>query len=557
MHLLAESHGGQFSLVDWLVVAAYLVFATILGARLAGKQATIRDFFLGGRKLPWLAICGSTIATEISATTFLVVPAMSFAAGGNFTYLQLAIGSILARVIVGYYFVPRYFEKEIYSPYDFVGAQLGPRVKKVSTGLFMFGAVLGQGARLFSAALLLSVIADMKIETAIWVMGAFSAVWAMIGGITMVIWTDVVQFGVLVLGAFAALYFALHAVPAPLGEIVATAQAAGKFQFFDLSTDFSKAYTLWCGIFATPFLNLAAFGTDQVMTQRMFCCRNMADARKATIFSSLSIGVTFILLLVGVALYVYFQHLPFTPEEVARTRNDPYGVQKVLPIFIMRGLPAGAKGLIVAAVFAAAISTLESALAALAQTTATPLLARPNGKRKKKGWLFANEVRLSKALVFGWAVVLCLMATACIAIGRQYANAVDLALALAGYTSGPLLGIFLLAFLPTKRDDSGLGWAVVLTVLAVFGMSQHERWADWVVWIGAAATFLMCLGRDLDVRKVAVIVAAALLVVWLHHLKVGVNDQGNPKYLAFPWRYPIATLMTFGIGYVLGRPVKK
>ncbi|MFH1417132.1 MAG: sodium/solute symporter [Planctomycetota bacterium] len=544
----------SISLLDWLVIAAYLLFTTLVGARLAGKQANIRDFFLAGRKLPWWAITGSIIATEISAVTFIAVPTISFARGGNLTYLQLAIGSILARIIIGLYFIPAYYQREIYSPYDYMGKQLGHRVKKITTLLFFVGAILGQGARIYVTAFVISVVTGFNLTVSIWIMGAFSICWTLLGGMTTVIWTDVIQFCVLFVGALLVLCYSVSAAPGSTGEIVSTASQAGKFQVLDFSTDPTLAYTFWCGLLAIPFLNLAALGTDQVMTQRMFCCRNQRDAAKAIITSSLGIGIALLMLLVGIALYAYF-----TPE--ARAVFEGENIRdRLLPTFITDALPVGVRGIIIAAVFASAVSSLDSALAALSQTTISAFIRpRPSTGRRRQGFLrklVTSEIGLSKLLVVFWGVALCLMATACIIIARQYANAVDLAFALVAYTYGPLLGIFLLAFFRVNRDDSGLVWAIPLTLLTVFGLSVHNPWADWIVVI-AAATILLhgAIRHHRDPVRVAALVTAALLAVCLHQYEVPPETAaGEPKYLAYPWHYVIGTGMTFLLGYCLGRP---
>ena len=237
MPCLADSAEATFAVIDWVVIAAYLLLTTLIGARLAGKQSTIRDFFLAGRKMPWPAVCGSIIATEISAVTFIGVPAISFAAGGNLTYLQLGVGAILARLIIGLFLVPRYYQREIYSPYDYLGQQLGPRIKTVTTLLFFVGAVLGQGARVYVTAFVLSRIAQIDLSTSIWMIGIFSIGWTLIGGMTTVIWTDVIQFCVLVAGGIFALCYAVGGVPDGISGVLQHAQEAEKFQLFNLSTE--------------------------------------------------------------------------------------------------------------------------------------------------------------------------------------------------------------------------------------------------------------------------------------------------------------------------------
>jgi SSS family transporter len=550
---------GRFGAIDWVVVAAYLIITTLIGARLAGKQATIREFFLGGRKLPWWAISGSIIATEISAATIVVVPTISFAAGGNLTYLQLALGSILARIIVATYFVRRYYENEIYSPYDFVGAKLGPRVKHATTALFFLGAVLGQGARLFITASVLGVVADVPLTYSIWLMGAFAIGWTLLGGMTTVIWTDVIQFIIIILGALAALIASVAAVPGGTAEVVRLATEAGKFRLFDLNPDLSIEYTLWAGMLALPFLNLAAFGTDQVMAQRMFCCRSSADARKAILWSNVSLVIPVLMLFVGIALHAYYTHMPMQAQDAARYATDK---QSLFPMFVVQTLPVGIRGIIVAAIFAAAISTLEGALAALSQATMSFFL-KPADLQEADSASSARSRRaviMSKAWVVVWGVLLCLMAMGCISLTKHYKNAIDLAFALVRYTYGPLLGIFLLAFIKRPRDDAGIAFAVAATMLAVFGMSYHEPiirsiHSDNVVWAGVGALLVIGLAsRGGSLTRALSIVGAGVVILLLHNFTRPVIDSGAPVSLSAYWHYPIATLITFWLGYVLANP---
>jgi SSS family transporter len=562
---------GVFTWLDWSVVVAYLVLTTLIGARMAaGGRATIRDFFLGGRRLVWWAVCGSIIATEVSAATFVAIPVLSFADGGNYAYLQLAVGSIIARLLIACYFVPRFYEREIYSPYDYMGQRLGDGVKKVTTALFFVGAILGQGARVFITAFVLSTIARIDLVTAIWAIGLFSVAWTLLGGITTVIWTDFIQFFVLLCGALVALGTAVATVPGGVDQVIYAASSAEKFGVLDARRDFSIPYTIWCGLIAAPFLNLAAFGTDQVMAQRMFCCRNARDAQKAIVWSAVSVFMAITMLTVGVALYAHFLHHPFsTAEQALYDRDKTY----LLPMFIVRGIPQGLRGLIVAAVFASAVSTLDSTLAALSQTTLSAFLRRGEVRRgrRPRSWRdrLPADIALSKILVVIWGVVLCAFAVLCIRIKDQYANTIDLALGLVGYTYGPLLGAFLLAFVPGKRSHVGLAWSVPLAMLTVFGVSQHD-WTvvapvlgaldvtDLIVWLAAALYLVLGFVRlNADVPKLAALTAGVIAMLLLHRLTLGADESGDAKYLAYPWVYPIGTLVTFGVGMALGAPTAR
>ncbi|MBK8269179.1 MAG: hypothetical protein IPK83_13080 [Planctomycetes bacterium] len=553
-----------FGWMDWAIIAAYLAFTTMLGARLSGKQSTIRDFFLGGRKLPWWAISGSIIATEISAATFIAVPAMSFAAGGNMTYLQLGLGAIIARIVIGLVFVPRYYAEEIYSPYDYMGSRLG-RVKSMTTLIFFVGGVLGQGARVYVAAFILRSVAGIDLITSIWVIGIVAIGWTLLGGITTVIWTDLIQFGVLVIGAASALVFCVSAVEGGVGEVTRIASEADKFRMIDARSDAALGMTIWTGLFAMPFLNLAALGIDQVMAQRMFCCKTRSQATLAIIVSCIGQFIAVLMLLVGIALYAYYQHHPLPAGIAAMVGKD---TTSILPHFIATKMPLGVRAVIVAAILAAAISSLDSALAALSQTTVSAFKARTIAFARRVGLIRGrapSDIGLSKALVVFWGVALCLMASACVPIRGQFDSAIELVLGLVAFTYGPLLGIFLLAFLPTNRDDHGLPWAVPMAILAVFGLVVHAApwslggyevaWSDLVVWAGCAAALVLAAVqfRD-DLARIGCLTAVVLAVLALHHFSIGTTATGKPIYPHAFWGYPIGTFVTLLIGWGVGRP---
>ena len=535
----------RFSWLDWSVIAAYLIFTTVLGAILAGRQATIRDFFLGGRKLPWIAVYGSIIATEFSAASFLVVPAVVFGQGGNLTYLQLAIGTIVARFIIGIFFVPAFYEREIYSPYDYMGNRLGERVRKITTLLFVIGAVLAQGARIFIAALAVQVTTGTSLYFSIILMMAFSVLWTWIGGIRTVIWTDFIQFILFTVGALVALFYIGFSIEGGFPQVFREALAAGKLRLLDTTFDTTSDFTLWCGLLATVWLTLASHGTDQLNAQRLFTCRNVSDARKAIIWSSTSQLITLTLLFIGAGLFVYYQHHPLDANaQVIVGKN----VNQVFAVFIVDVLPRGVSGLVMAAIFAAAISTIESALAALAQVTQANLPASLRARVNSP----AREVVVSRLLVVAWGVGLAAFAMFCNTIQGNYNNLLSFALAMTAYTYGGLLGTFLLALLPTNRNDLGLVWGVPLAMLTVFGLTWHTGWAPIAVaflagiLLGTALAVLW--GRPLRIAVIACFVGALLFVVlWL-----GRNVPANKPILVWPWHYPIGTAITFLVGYLVG-----
>jgi len=526
----------MFTWVDWMVLAVYIAGTSWLADKLAGQKQTIRDYFLGGRSLPWYAVCGSIVASEISGVTFVSVPAIAFAKGGNYTYMMLAIGSILARVLVGYFVIPAYYRREIYSPYEFMGQRLGVGVHRATTALFFIGGFLAQGSRLFLAALVLDVITQMGIVWAILAIGGISVVWTWLGGINSVVWTDVVQFVILFVGGIVALVAVVLAVPGGAAEIVRVGAAADKFTLWNLSFDRTVEFTLWCGIFGSTALTLASHGTDQMMAQRLFCCRSEREARKAIVWSSVGLLLPVLMLSVGVGVYAYFLHNAPSPEQQARLAvRDDYA----LPFFILNAMPRGVKGLLFAAIFSAATAT--STLAAMAQTA----LGVVEATLRKRGVTEAGLVRLSKVFVLLSAVGLCGVAIGCIGL-QQFRDLLRLALYMAAYTYGAMLGILLLALLPFGRDARGLIWGVPFSILMVLAFSWQQ-----VAWVRGAI-----LGASL------LLVAGALRTLWREPLRIAwvagvaalVIAQTRLGYtLAFPWLYPIGAAITLGLGVALGR----
>ncbi|MBN1349309.1 sodium:solute symporter [candidate division KSB1 bacterium] len=538
----------NFTWEDWVVIVVYLIFTTILGGLLAGKQASMKDFFLGGRKLAWPAVCGSIIATELSAATFLIAPAIVFSKGGDMTYLQLAIGTIIARFIIGYFFIPVYYEREIYSPYDYMGNRLGPRVKNITSLLFMIGGILAQGARVYIAAKAMQVITGTNITTSIVIIGAVSICWTIMGGITTVIWTDAIQFLLFSVGAIAALIFIDAGIDGGIATVVSEGLRAGKFNLINLNFNVKDAYTLWCGLFATGFLTLGSHGTDQLMAQRMFTCKSQDDARKAVIWSSVSQVLTLLLLMVGASIFIYYKHLPLNkPEQVIVDADS----MKIFAIYIVDVMPPMLSGLLMAALFATAISTLDSILAALSQST-IEILYKPFVKPVASE---THYVRASRIIVLLWGIVLTAFAIYCDTLSQSFGDLIQFALAMAAYTYGALLGTFLLAFLPTRRDDLGLMWGVPLSMLIVFAFNWHQTVPQIIVLIACIVLVIQAF-RHLkeQPQKVLYVGLAAGLVLLISMAVIGTTPDSAPVHisLAWPWHFPIGAAMTFIIGYLVG-----
>lgn len=618
MEMLAQSIGEQFTVWDWGVVVGYLIVTTVIGGALAGKQATIRDFFLGGRKLPWYAVTGSIIATEISAVTFVGVPAIMYATSGNFTYLQLGLfGSVIARLVVGFVFVRAYYQREIYSPYDYMSNQLGEQVRWMATCLFSLGGMLAQGARVYLTALILDLIigdrafgqlAEMTgTGTMVWsiiAIGIVSVIWTIMGGITTVIWTDVILFLVFFLGGFVALGFVIAELPGSpwesfkhmcrLGYETDEAGPWGKFTFFDFDPSPVKDFTIWTAIIASSWGGLASYGTDQLLAQRMFCCKGPREARLAIIASCAGQIITVTMLFVGLGLFAYYAEFPLSPDlqEMVDDKRD-----RIFPIFIIEVLPVGITGLLIAGIFAAAISSLDSILAALSQTTISafylPWRRRRDGDRalteEEASGQDRRTVFVSRILVVFWGIVLCLMALVADLASAKFPEILNLALSMAGYAGGALLAGFLLALLPLRIDGRGFLWSAPLSVMFIFAIVWHHSWAQIVCWSAAILILglrLWPIGRRLvldatpsgmerredqqpiigkdDVRDILLLMFGLGLMLLINYFGHFGADEVDPvtgdileyRTLAWPWFIPVGSTVAFVWGYLMSGPAR-
>lgn len=507
----AEIHT-HFTALDWGVLAGYLLLTTLVGHALRGKQSTIKDFFLAGRLLPWPAVCASIIATEISALTFIGVPGIVFAATGNFTYLQWAIGTVIARVIVGVFFVKVFYEREIYSPYDYMAHRLGPGVKALTTAMFTLGTILGQSVRVLVTALILKTVTPFGMIECIAIITAFAILWTLMGGMTTVIWTDAMQFVLFLCSGLLALFWIVGGLPEGWTTFWTLGAEGGKFTLLNLATDPDVQFTLWVALLAMPFQNLAAFGTDQLNAQRMFCCRNASDARKAIIVSCFSQVITVLMLLVGAGLFVWYQSFPPGPAEAEAFVRDR---DLVFPVWITTVLPPGLTGLVLAGAFAAAISSLDSALAALSQTSLSLWKGKENFAHAEP----AKLLRLSRGIVVFWGFFLA-GAAVLLHVIKTYGNLdlLSLAFGMVAYTYGPMLGIFFLALAGVPARLGGL-------------------------WLGVGLSLLLTAAVRPDVY---VLLGAFGLV------EPAMAAAARPG-ISFVWLYPITCLLTVACGALLNR----
>lgn len=460
--------------VDYLVVCAYLLAITLFGSWFARFQKTTTDYFLTGRSVPWWAICFTIVATETSTLSFVGVPASAYT--GNMTFLQLAMGYVVGRLLVSLLFIPAYFRGDLFTSYELLQRRFGSAVKTVGAGVFLVTRTFADGIRLFATAIVISVVTAVPVPWTVIVLGLAMIIYTVRGGVSAVIWTDVVQMFVYVAGALVVFAALLARIPGGWAEVVAVGTEAGKFTVFDLSVDPRRAYTLWAGLIGGVALTLATHGTDQFLVQRLLSARSSRHASAGLVLSGFVVFAQFVLfLLIGVLLFVYHRHIPVPPMQ---------RIDEILPAFVVRALSGGAAGFIVAAVVAAALSPSLNAMAATTVNDFYRKYVRPDADE-------TTLMRVSRRATVVWGVAQLL-----VALGAQWMDqsVLDAGLSVLSLASGPVLGTFLVGVLsrrvgaPAMLVGLAAGFAVLLSVWMTGAVAF-----TWYAFIGATTTSLVAI----------------------------------------------------------------
>ena len=488
--------------LDLIVLGGYLAGVVWLGAHLGRRQTGVQNYFLAGRRVPWWALMASIVATETSTVTLISVPGYAFA--GDFTFLQLAFGYVVGRIVVALVLVPAYFRGTLLTAYQLLADRFGPGIGRMTASVFLVTRTLSDGFRLFATGLVLAAVlatipgAALMLEAfapgidsstffvvaAVGLIGLTTLVYTLLGGMSAVIWTDVIQLAVYLVGSVVAAAILLDAIPGGWTEVTATAGAAGKLRLFDLTADVTRSYTFWAAVIGGIFLTGGTHGTDQLLVQRYLCGRSVSDARRALVVSGVVVVVQFTLFLaIGTMLWVYYsQHAP----EVALPVGADGAVlaDRVFPLFMMTHLPVGVRGVMVAAIVAAAMSTLSSSLNSLAASTIgdfyMPLTASRLGDR--------HYLRAARLSTVGWAVLQVGVAFAAIELSSRV---IDEVLGIQSFTGGLITGVFLLGLGVTRRPAAAAAGLMAGTVVLLsVRLGTAVSW-QWYALIGTMVTVLV------------------------------------------------------------------
>jgi SSS family transporter len=515
--------------IDCAVLLLYFVLIMSIGLYMGRKEQSLKDFALGGRGIPWWAILASLIAAETSAGTFFGTPGEGFTFR-NYTYLQLALGTILARILVSYIFIKPYYDYKVYSIYEYLTARFGVPTKNAASAVFLFTRVLASGARLYVAAIALALAYEMirgvqpsQKETLYIYIGAIvaivllTAIYTTLGGIKAVIWTDFIQASIMIGSALVALGLLYFSIPGgwqtivhrhggfDVSDFVTTGLDPAKSGWNQIKGMFAVEYTIFAGLIGSTFMTMSTHGTDQDMVQRMLTAPDVRRSRRSVIMSGLAdIPIAFTFLSIGLLLWVFYQthqdpKLPKTPNEI-------------FCHFILYEMPVGIRGLLLAGIFATAMGSLSTAVNALA-TSFTRDWYEPYINPASTSEQSLRAVRWA-TIWFSVLMIVVASVTSYLVIVHPNIRIIPIVLGIYGYTYGSVLGIFLAGMLTKSRgNDFGniiamvVGFVVVAIlsglpnkIAGIFGNKLYTQpvWLPvmefpWWICFGTIVTFIIAI----------------------------------------------------------------
>lgn len=522
--------------MDLVIIGVYFAIIVAIGTYFSRRNKSVSDFALGGRSIPWWAVLASILASEISAGTFFGTPGEGFRLR-NYTYAQLMVGYLLARIVVSAVFIPAYYKYNVVSIYELLELRFGPRTRRMASMIFLITRSLASGSRLWVPTLLMIVIWDklnpnnpLTNWEQFWFTGAalvviaiLTAIYTAIGGIKAVIWTDVLQIAVLFGALGFSVWYLMGHIPNGWAGVKSHLNEPHDLKLWEWSGDapstttwgaiksvLESEYTVWAALFGSLFVTLATHGTDQDMVQRMLTAKNKRQSAVATILSGLAdIPVTYAVLTIGILLYVFYSYVVQDPSlPMAGGKPDS---SRIFPYFVIDVMPGGLRGLVVAGVLATTMGSLGTAMNSLATSYSRDFHFRWFSTPEDEG----SRVRVIKRSTAGFALVLILvgLATAFVKAHNPSLSIIGIILGSFGYTYGSLLGIFMVALF-TKNRGSETGNIIAMTAGILFVAILSNLPNDIWKMIGAGELY---------------------------------KNPGWLPVIEFPWRIMAGTLATVGV----------
>lgn len=463
--------------LDYVIIVVFLIGVAAFGIISGGKQKTVKDYFLGSKNIPWWAVCFSIVAAETSTLTFISIPGLAYLT--NLNFLQVTFGYLIGRIIVASVLLPAYNKGELKTAYTFLETRFGGKTRSFASIIFLFTRTAADGVRLFATAIPLKLMLDIDYPLAISIIAIITLVYTYTGGMKGIIWVDVILMFIYLGGAALSAIYLLKLIPDGWTAVSLSSIADNKFSVFNLGFGdgiagfFSQPYTLFGGVIGGAFLSMASHGTDQLIVQRLLSTKSLKDGQKAIIGSGVIVIIQFaIFLLVGVMLYAFYGTLDVKSDEI-------------FPMFIINVLPSGVSGIIIAGLFAAAMSTLAGSMTSLASSTMNDLYIPFFGKNLDD----QKQLRISRMFTIFWAGMLVIAAVLFMESSRAV---VEIALSIASFTYGGLLGTFLLGILnkKAKQEDALAGFVAGIFIMISVISLKLVAWT-WYTIIGVIATLLI------------------------------------------------------------------
>ena len=463
-----------FHLFDLIIVISYLSIILIIGILFSGKQKSIKDYFLGAERVSWLTVSFSIIAAETSALTFISIPGLAYKT--NFNFLQLTFGFLIGRIAVALILLPKYYQGEISTVYTYVEKRFGKKVRTFASIIFLFTRVAADGVRLFAAAVPLYILLDIQPIYAILIISITALIYTYTGGMKAIIYVDALQMLIYFGGAMLIIFFILNNIDSKI--LSNTALISQKISIINLGFDynlkdfFSQPYTLLSGIIGGCFLSMASHGIDQLIVQRLLALQNLRKSQLAIVATGLFIIIQFaIFIFIGFLLFAFYGELNLKSDEI-------------LPTFIINELPVGLSGFIISGILAAALSTLSVSISSLSSSTMIDLfLNNIKSTLDEKRKLFYSRI-----FTIFWSVIL--IGSAFFFMNTNKA-VVELALSIASFTFGGMLGTFLLGIFNKEATEkiALMAFIISIIVVSIFIIFKLVAWT-WYVFIGVISVNL-------------------------------------------------------------------
>ena len=465
---------GELGTLNWTILVVYVLGNLLLGWVLSKRVSTAEDFYLGRRTTPWWAIGISVIATYVSALSFLGGPAWSYS--NSLAVIAIHLNYPIVVFLVVTLFLPFFFNSGVASIYEYMERRFGPASRAVISGVFLVSQALTSAAILYATSLVIQFITGIDVKTAIVIVTVIALIYTMMGGITAVIWTDVIQAGVLFIGAFIIFFALLGSMPAPVGEVLADLKAQGKTNPIDLRFDWTVEATIWSGVIAMTIFHVTVYGANQMMVQRTLAAKNIGDAKKSFLLMGFgAFFIYFLFFLLGILFYGYYGG-----------REFENGNTIILEFAANYGMP-GLMGIIAAAIVAASMSSLDSSFNSLATISTIDFYEKyfkPNESPE-------HYLAVSRGFTVFWAVLIIVPA---IIYAQSEGSILQTLSKIGSYFVGAKLSMYGLGFFSKQTTEKGLLTGVVVGFVAIwFVATQTDIAWPWYCLIGGAVNIFVSL----------------------------------------------------------------